>query len=205
MSLIFYTSLFYSSFKITDFLIQNFLFSLALTQSAGKQAICICSMVKHGHKWPYNQWLNYPCSLSSHLVKFSLTADHCFRNFLTVRFGRSLPLLSQFDSRKIMIEMVIFDHDIIPLYKLSRANQCKSFICNIHLRFSLIQVSFVFDSERLRIEKGTRFRPRALFQLLLDFISAASNSPKSNQRNRPNLSIICPTKKIIIIYILLII
>ena len=82
----------------------------------------------------------------------------------------------------------------IPLYKLSRANQCKSFICNIHLRFSLIQDSFVFDSERLRIEKGTRFRPRALFQLLLDFISAASNSPKSNQRNRPNLSIICPTK-----------
>ena len=93
-----------------------------------------------------------------------------------------------------MIEMVIIDHQMIPLYKLSRASQCKSFICNIHLRFSLIQVSFVFDSERLRIEKGTRFRPRALFQLLLDFISAASNSPKSNQRNRPNLSIICPTK-----------
>jgi len=155
MSLIFYTSLFYSSFKITDFLIQNFLFSLTLAQSAGKQAICIWSKVKHGHKWPYNQWLNYPCSLSSHLVKFSLTADHCFRNFLTVRFGRSLPLLSQFDSRKIMIEMVIFDHEIIPLYKLSRANQCKSFICNIHLRFSLIQVSFVFDSERLReLRKG---------------------------------------------------
>ena len=128
------------------------------------------------------------------MVKFSLTADHCFRNFLTVRFGRSLPLLSQFDSRKkMMIEMVMIDRRV-PLYKLSRASQCKSFICYIHLRFSLIQVSFVFDSERLRIEKGTRFRPRALFQLLLDFISAASNSPKSNQRNRPNLSIICPTK-----------